>query len=275
MPSKPRWKGTLSLGLVNVPVVLYATAEKRSQAPVGHHVHRTCQTQAQSKKWCPTCAIEIPEHESMRGYDAPAGGFVELTDNEIASVKVESTKTIKIRRVADVRDLEPLMIAETFYLTSDGTVVAAEAEAVLIEALQDKVAVGSLVLNGRERPVGLMVYNGGFLLHVLRTADAMKDLPERPFVPPVNPEMVELAKKLVATMEGPLDLDQTRDAYADGLKGLVAAKAGGQPIEVTPEPVAPKVTALMDALKASLLTAAAPPPAVKAELKPKKAKKTA
>lgn len=277
MAARPRWKGTLSLGLVNVPVHLYATAEKKSQAPVGHNVHRKCMTQANNKKWCSACNVEIPEDELMKGYDAPGGGYVELTDDEIGSLKVESSKTIAITRVADASELEPLMIAETMYVVSDGTAMAAEAESVLIEALADKVAVGTLTMSGRERPVALMVYRSGFVLHVLRTADALKELPQRVPLPPANPQMVELARQLVGAMEGPLDLDQTRDAYAEGMKALVAAKAGGEVIEVAKPAPAAKVMSLMDALKASMgavqqsRTAEQP----KAEKPAKKAKKSA
>lgn len=280
MAARPRWKGTLSLGLVSVPVHLYATADKKSQAPVGHNVHRACQTQANTKKWCAKCDKEIPEDELMRGYDAPGGKFVELTEDEIGSLKVESTKTIVIKRVADAAELEPLMIADTMYLLSDGTAAAAEAEAVLVEALVDKVAVGTLTLSGRERPVALMVYRGGFVLHVLRTADAMKELPQRVPLPPANPQMVELARQLAGAMEGPLDLHETRDGYADGMKALVQAKFDGEPIDVAPVQTSAKVMSLMDALKASMTVVqpsrtAEKPKAAKAEAPAKKARKSA
>lgn len=273
MASKPRWKGTLMLGLVSVPVHLYATSEKKSKAPVGHGVHRACQTQAESKKWCPICDKAIPEDELMKGYDVPPellaqpamtgkSKFVELTDDEIGSLKVESSKVIRITRVADESELEPLMITETSYLVSDGTAAAAEAEAVLVDALEGKVAVGSLTMSGRERPVAVMVYRGGFVLHVLRTADAMKDLPDRIPLPAPNPEMVQIAHALVESMAGPLDLAHTRDEYADGLRAMVIEKAqltAGETLPVMAPVAAPKVVSLMEQLKASM--AALPPKA--------------
>lgn len=264
---KPKWKGNLAIGLVNVPVHLYATADKKSQAPTGHHVHKgwldkdtgeqhECRTQTELKKWCPKCDRAVPGDELMKGYDVP-GGFVELTDDEIAGLKVASQKTIQITQVAKATELEPLMIADTSYLVGDGSAAAAEAEAILIEALRGKVGVGTLVMSGRERTVAIVVVAGGFLLHVLRTAEQMKSFPLRgASLPTPNPKMVELASRLVAAMEVPfLDLSETRDAYADGMKALVAAKAGGAVLPTTEAPVAASAPSLMDALMASLSVA--------------------
>jgi DNA end-binding protein Ku len=277
MAGRPRWKGTLTLGLVSVPVHLWATAEKKSQTPVGHNVHRKCQTQAESKKWCTACDIEIPDDELMRGYDAPGGKFVELSDAELDSLKVESTKAIVIRQVSDASELEPLMIADTMFLVSDGTAVAAEAEAVLIAALDGKIAIGSIVLSQRERPVAVMVYKSGFVLHVLRTSDAMKELPARAPLPRPDSQMVALAMQLVDSMSSPLDLAATRDSYAEGMKALVQSKVDGLPVVEVAAPAAPKVMSLMDALRASMTvlpSRTAAPAAPVAVEKPKR-KKTA
>lgn len=280
MPTmRPRWRGMLQLGLVSVPVHLYATADSKSLVPTGHGVHRTCRTQLKSKKHCPACNVEPPETEIMRGYDVPGvkGAFVEITDEELDNLKVDSTKTIQITRIADASELEPLMIADTSYLMGDGTVQAAEAEALLIAALDGKVAVGTLVVSRRERPVAVMVYRGGFVLHVLRTADALKrDLPQRPPLPAPDQEMLKLARQLVKTLEGPLELDDTRDSYADGVKALIAAKAAGEELPIAAPAPPPAVIDLKAALLASV--SAAKPKQAKAELKPaagKKLKKSA
>jgi len=267
--ARPRWRGMLTLGLVSVPVYLYATADKKGTAPVGHNVHRKCMTKANTKKWCAKCDLEIPEDELMKGYDVADGKFVELTDDEVDSLKVESAKTIHITRVVDVAELEPLMVAETNFLISDGTAAAAEAEAVLLAALDGKLAVGTLALNGRERTVAVMVHRGGFVLHILRNTEAMKSLPERVPLPAPNPQMVELAEMLVASMFGPLDLSENIDHYALGLRNLVAAKFDGVELPAAPVQEPAKVFSLMDALKASV-AAKAGPKLVEKEEKPAK-----
>lgn len=262
MSAKPRWKGTLQIGLVNVPVQLFTTKETKSQAPVGHQVHRECQTQSKNKKWCTKCDKEIPDTELMKGYDAPSGkGFVELSDDEVKSLKVASTKVITVTTVADVSRLDPLMIEETFYLTSDGTTISAEAEAVLIEALRGKIGIGTLALNGRERHVGVMVYDDGLIMHSLRPASRMREVPVELLArPAANPQMVALAKQLVASMEGEIDLSQTRDAYADALKALVASRANGEEPDVATPEAPSKVVSLFEALRASLANQAVPTP---------------
>lgn len=294
MPTmRPRWRGMLQLGLVSVPVHLYATADKKSPVPTRHNIHRKCKTQLESQKHCPLCNVDVAEDTIeefeeiievdgtptptmvkksaiMKGCDVPGakGAFVEITDEELDGLKVESTKTIQITRIAEAEELEPLMIADTSYLMGDGTAAAAEAEALLLAALDGKVAVGTLCASKRERVVAVQVYRGGFVLHVLRMADALKrDLPARPPLPAPDPEMLKLARQLVKTLEGPLELDDTRDAYADGVKALVAVKASGVavPANVPLVEAVPQAADLKAALLASV--AAAKPKPAKAELK--------
>jgi DNA end-binding protein Ku len=253
--TKPSWKGLLSLGLVTVPVHLYSTSETRSKAPTGHNVHRTCQTQTKQKKWCEKCSKEVPDTELMKGYDSPttAGKFVELTDDELDSLKTESSKVIQLTSTAHASELEPLMIADTWFLVGDGSPAASDAEAVLVEALRGRVAVGTMVRSGKSLNVAVMVYGNVMLLHVLRTADQMRSFPARTALPDPNETMVELAKQLVDSMLEPLDLSDTTDEYADSLREMILLKADKPDVQVAAvKKIEAPTFSMLDALKASV-----------------------
>ncbi len=258
---RPRWKGTLQVGLVSVPVYLYASTDKDTK-PAGHHVHRTCQTQLKQKKWCPACEVEPAGEEIMRGFEVPGHeGYVELAEEELDGLKVESTRTIVIERVAPVEELDPLLVSGTLYLTNDQTIPSAEAEAVLLAAMAGKVGIGTIVLNQREQRVALMVYGGRFVVQTLRSASAVREMPMSVRVT-ADPKMVALAKQLVATFEGPLDLESTRDGYADGMWTLLRQKAGLEPAPAASSQTSvPQSLALKDALLAALEAAPKPAPA--------------
>jgi non-homologous end joining protein Ku len=140
---------------------------------------------------------------------------------------------------------------------NDGTAVAAEAEAVLVEAMKGKIGIGTLSRGGRQKQVAVRVYGEGFVIHTLRSSDQMKAMPDRPALPKANAQMVTLARQLVASMEGDLDLSEHEDEYANGLRALVAAKAGGVVVAPAAEPPKPKVSSLLEALQKSLESPAA------------------
>lgn len=286
---RPKWKGTLQIGLVTIPVHLYAATEK-SLTPSGHHVHRRCQTQLKQKKWCPACDTEVDGVDVMRGYENPLltatrlpkaerdleapvptqPTWIELTDDELDSLKVEATHTIAIARVAPVEELDPLLVSGTMYLTGDGTAAAAEAEAVMLAAMAGKVGLGTIVLNQREQRVALMVYGGGFVVQTLRSAASVREMPVMRTERAPDPQLLKLAKQLVATLAGPLDLESTRDAYADGMKALITAKAGGEAVPESQTSATPPVRALKDALLAALEAAPKPTPATMTVVKGRK-----
>lgn len=162
-----------------------------------------------------------------------------------------ATKTIAITRVAPVEALDPLLVSGTLYLTNDGSAAAAQAEAVLLAALAGSVAIGTIALSQKEQLVALMVYGGRFVLQTLRPASAIRTMPVT-VLPAVDPQMVGLARQLVASLDGPLELEQTTDAYADGLTALIAAKAGGQPLPQSRTTAAPPITDLKAMLEASV-----------------------
>jgi DNA end-binding protein Ku len=199
----------------------------------------------------------------IKGYEIEKGRYITVTDEEIKSVRLESTRTIDIERFVDESEIDRLYWNDPYYLVPDGK-MAAEAYSVIREAMTQsgQIALGRVVLHTRERLLALEPRDNGIVAYSLRNndevrnpADYFKDIPEaKP-----SPQMIDIAKAIIAQQEGAFDPSQFTDRYEEALKALIAEKAKGQaPIGPAPEPKDTKVSDLMEALRASLQRGGAP-----------------
>jgi DNA end-binding protein Ku len=162
---------------------------------------------------------------------------------------------IDLVQFADDSSIDPMFVDRAYYLAPDGP-VAADAFAVMREGMQGKVGVGKLALYGREYLVAVKPQQRGIVMYTLHHAaeirgieavDELNTVPEK-----VKPEEIKLARQVIQTFEGPLDLATYKDEYREGLQQIIDAKIAGEEI-VAPQVETPaKVVNLMDALKKSL-----------------------
>jgi DNA end-binding protein Ku len=170
-------------------------------------------------------------------------------------VRPESTRVIDLVQFADESAIDPMYVDRTYYLAPDGG-VAAEAFAVVREGMKGKVGVGKLALYGREYLVAVRPHDRGIVMYTLHHAaeirgmDAVEELNSVPTK--VKPQEITLARQVISTFEGPLNLADYKDEYREGLQRIIDAKIAGEEI-VAPSVEAPaRVVNLMDALKRSL-----------------------
>jgi DNA end-binding protein Ku len=196
-------------------------------------------------------------------------------------VRLESTRTISIDQFVDEDQIDRLYWNDPFYVVPDKG-LGVEAFAVIREAMKKagKIAIGSLVLRGRERQLALEVHGKGLVAYTLRAHDEVRQ-PEDFFddIPAVkaDKDMVEIAARIIGQKEADFDPTTFKDAYDEALKDLIKAKQKGGVIEA-PEPEDTNVIDLMEALRASLKgggSTARRAPAKKAPAKKPAAKKPA
>lgn len=256
MAARPTWKGFLKISLVNIPVKVFPATESSASLSF-NQLHGECQTRIQQKRWCPHCNREVPNSEIVKGYEFEKGHYVVLSEEDFDKVRPESTRVIDLAQFADESSIDPMYVDRTYYLAPDGT-VAADAFAVMREGMKGKIGVGKLALYGREYLVAVRPYERGIVMHTLhheaelRSIDTVEELGSVPAT--VKPEEVKLAKQVIGTFEGPLNLADYKDEYRAGLQRIIDAKIAGEEI-VAPSVEAPvKVVNLMEALKKSLDT---------------------
>jgi DNA end-binding protein Ku len=256
MAARPTWKGYLKISLVNIPIKVFPATDAGATLSF-NQLHGECQTRIQQKRWCPKCEREVPNTDIVKGFEFEKGRYVIVDEEDIEKVRVESTRVISLEKFTDDTAIDPIYLERPYYLAPDGP-VARDAFAVIREGMKGKAGIGKVALYGREYLVKVQPREQGLVMYTLRHAneirsmdaiDELTDMPEK-----VKPEEVKLAKQVMGTFEGEVDLQEYRDDYQVGLREIIDAKIEGREV-VAPEIEAPpKVVNLMDALRRSLDT---------------------
>jgi len=254
MAARPTWKGYIKVSLVTIPVRVYPATE--SSATVSfNQLHAECQTKIQQKKWCPKCEREITSAELVKGYEFEKGRWVVIEEEDIAKVKTESTKVIDLMQFTDESSIDPMYVDKAYYLAPEGP-MAADAYAVMREGMKGKAGIGKVAIHGREYLVAVKPHKQGMVMYTLhhaeeiRTIDQIEEL--REVRAKVNPAEMKLAKAVIESIEGELNLKDYKDDYQEGLRKIIDAKIAGEEIVAQEEVATPKVVDLMEALRRSL-----------------------
>lgn len=254
MAARPTWKGFIKISLVNIPVRVFPATDSKATLSF-NQLHRVCGNRIQQKRWCPTCSVEVPMSDIVKGYEFEKGRYVTLDEEDIAKARPESTRVINLVQFASAEEIDPIYIERPYYLAPDGQ-MASDAFAVIREGMKGKAGIGKLALYGREYLVAVQPRDKGLVMYTLRTADeirSMGDIDELGSVPEkVKPDEVKLAKQVIGTFESALNLKEYKDEYQAELRRIIEAKVAGEEVVATAEEAPPKVVNLMDALRQSL-----------------------
>lgn len=255
MAARPTWKGFLKVSLVTIPVRVYPATE--SSATISfNQLHAECQTKIQQKKWCPHCEREITSAEVVKGYEFEKGRWVVVSDEDLAKVRTESTRIINLLQFASADAIDPMYVDKAYYLAPEGP-LAADAYAVMRDGMQGKAGIGKVAIHNREHLVAIRPHKQGLVMYTLhhaaeiRTIDQIDEL--REVRGKVNPAEMKLARQVIESIEGDLNLADYTDEYQQGLRAIIDAKVAGQEVVAPEEDTAPpKVVDLMEALRKSL-----------------------
>ena len=253
MAYRPTWQGHLKLSLVACPVALYTAVESASDVHF-HLINPKTHNRIKMVTTDPDTG-PIERSELVKGYEVEKDEYVLLTDEDIKSVKLESTKTIDIERFVPADEIDRLYWDHPYYLAPDGK-VAQEAFAVIRDALakSGQIALGRVVLSTRERLLALEPRGRGILAYALRTRDEVRN-PDQVFdsiaATKPDPEMIAIAERIIDQKAGPFDPSKFVDRYESALKTLIADKRRGRK-PVVAKPVEDNVIDLMSALRESL-----------------------
>ena len=275
MANRPTWQGHLKLSLVTCPVALYTAINSGGDIhfnlinPKTNNRIRMVTTDPDTGP--------IDRSELVKGYEVSKGEYILLSQDEINSVKLESTKTIEIERFVAGDEIDRLYWDNPYFLAPDGK-LAEEAYGVIRTAMQKsgQIALGRVVIGTRERILALEPRGKGILAYTIRS-DAEVRRSDEIFGSisdkPADPQMIAIAEKIIDQQEGPFDPSRFVDRYEEALKALIEDKKKGHKPAKVDEPEDTNVVDLMAALRASLNARSKPPS--KAETKPKAAKTAA
>jgi DNA end-binding protein Ku len=249
------WSGSLSFGLVNVPVAIVSAV--RDQAVHFHQIHKKTHERLHVSYVCTKEKTPVDYSEIAHGFDTD-DGYVMLTDEELAAAQPEKTRTIEISKFVALEEIDPILFDHPYFLLPAGEGEGPpRAYRLLTEVMADadKVAIGQFVLRTKEYLVAvrarddLLALTTMLFQHEIRPTDEL-DLPTRKRP---GKAKVDQAVALVEALGADFDHDAYKDRYRRRLRKLVKEKEAGGTIEAPPAPKAPGAPPdIMEALKASL-----------------------
>jgi len=263
------WNGSISFGLVTIPVGLApATKPAARQSDVSfRQLHRECGNPIKQKKWCPFHEREVETDEIVRGWEIAKGQYVMIEDADLEAIEqVDTSRSIDIGRFVELAEVDPIYFDRTYYLVPAGAEAQRRPYVLLAEAMRQAgvAALGRFVLAGKEKLCLIRPLGDALALETMFVHDDVKDhaeIDEAVGGADVKQPELDLAKQIIASLQGPFEPEQLKSEYRDRLRELLEAKAEGQEIVVPePEEIAPVVD-LMEALRASVAAAKTKPAA--------------
>ncbi len=255
---RPIWSGTISFGLVTVPVKLVTATQ--SQDVRFNQLEEGTGSRIRYRKVSESTGEEVPNERIVKGYEISSGQYVVMEPDELEAFAPKATRMIEIEDFVDLDEIDPIYFDHPYYLVPDRN--AGKPYRLLLDVMaeQEKVAIGRVVLRGKEHLVALRPLGDALCIETMRYADEvvpvekLEGLPEGD-VEPTQREL-DMARQLVETLTAEFEPEKYHDQYREQVRELIEKKAAGEEIVAEPlveEPA--KVVDLMAALEASLARA--------------------
>jgi DNA end-binding protein Ku len=251
------WSGSISFGLLNVPVKLYSATSK--QTVRFKELREGDGSRIRHKRVAEDDGKEVPYEKIVKGYEISPDQFVVLTREELEELDPKRTRAIEIQDFVDLDEIDPIYFDQPYYLGPDAG--ADKAYRLLVRAMEEerKVAVARFVLRNKEHLAAIRPMSGVLTMATMRFADEVVDPDQLDDVMgeddvKVDKREVEMAKKLIDSLASDFDAEKYRDEYREELLDLIERKAKGEDVVVaqSEEPEPTKAPDLMAALEESL-----------------------
>ena len=251
------WSGSISFGLLNVPVKLYSAVSKKSVS--FRELRESDSSRVRHRRVAEADGEEVSYDEIVKGYEISPEQYVVITKDELEELDPKKTRAIEIQDFVDLDEIDPIYFDHPYYLGPDTG--AEKAYALLVKAMTDsrKVAIARFVLRNKENLAALRPMDGVMTMATMRfadevvkpeeIADSIESADEKP-----KKRELDMAKALIDSLSGDFDADAYRDEYREQLLALIERKAKGEKAVVSSSeaPAPTKAPDLMAALEESL-----------------------
>lgn len=255
MAPRAYWKGFLRLSLVSCPIQLFPATSEREKVSF-NQINKETGNRIRYRKVDEDTGEEVESENIVKGFQVSKGQYVEVDDDELETIALESTRTIEIDEFVPKSEIDDLYYIRPYYIAPDGK-VGQDAFVVIRDVIEkmNMVAIGRVVLTSREHIIAMQPRGKGLMGMLLRYPYEVRD--EKEYFDDISnakisKDMMDLAKHIVETKSGHFEPDKFEDHYEAALKTLVEKKSRGLKIEAPEERAPAKVINLMDALRRSV-----------------------
>jgi DNA end-binding protein Ku len=252
------WSGSISFGLVNIPVKLYSAVSRRTVR--FNQIDSATGARVRQKRVSAADGEEVPYERIVKGFELPSGDYVTVTDEEMAALDPEAVRTIDIDEFVDLADIDPIFYDNAYHLVPDEQ--TAKPYKLLANAMEEagKVGICHFVMRSKQYLAAVRPVDGRLLLSTMVYADEIVDPAEIGGFDLLDDIEVDekeqaMAEQLIATLDADFDPTRHTDTYREAVLELIDRKAAGESgddLVPAPAPSSEKVIDLMAALEASV-----------------------
>lgn len=241
------WKGTISFGLVTIPIKLHAATEDRGIKL--KQIHSKCKKPIKQEKKCPVCNEDVDSNNLVKGYEYATDRFVVITDEELDGLKSDiGEKAVDIVEFVKLKEIDPVYFDKTYYLAADTN--GTKAYALLREALakSKKIGIAKITIRSKERLAALRVLNDHLVLETLHFPDEVRSTVDLPQINNIKltAKEKEIAASLIEQLTAEFDPTKYHDEYRERLEKLIESKIPKKSEQPS------NVVNLMDAMEKSI-----------------------
>ncbi|MGG0285213.1 Ku protein [Peribacillus butanolivorans] len=250
------WKGSISFGLVNIPIKLHAATEDKDISL--RTLHKECHSPIKYEKVCPVCQKEVGKEDIVRAFEYTKGKFVVLEDSELEELKKQNEeKSVEIMDFVKIEEIDPIYFNRSYFMSpNDGGI---KAYSLLRQALKEsnKVGLAKIIIRSKEQMAVIRVVDNTLLMETIHYPDEVRsaaDVPNIPANDTIVKKEIDTAILLIDQLTTTFDPTKYNDDYRTALLELIESKKTGQKTITakTKETVSNNVTDLMEALQASI-----------------------
>lgn len=260
------WKGSISFGLINVPVKMHSATE--AQEFQFNYLHKPCHSRIKYIKKCPVCQAEVGNEDLVKGYEYEKDRYVVLTEEDLAMLEQPMSRSIDILDFIGLAEIDPIYYQKSYFLSPEET--SRKAYRLLCQAMADtgKIALARVTMRSKQHLACLRPYADGLIMETMYYPKEIRELDiDWEKVAPTEAELV-MARQLIGNLAQPFEPDKYRDELREQVAALIESKVAGETFKVEPARKEGKVVDLMEALRASIAMTEAKKGPVSAEASP-------
>lgn len=247
------WKGSISFGLVHIPIKLFAATENKDIKM--RYLHNQCNTPIRYEKVCPACQQKVETENIVKGYEYEPGKFVLMEQEELAELEKKSNKSIEIIDFVKLEEIDPLYFNRSYFIGPSEH--GEKAYTLLKEAMADtgKIGLAKITLRAKEHLSVVRVYSQGLVLETIFYPDEVRNIEHVPGLPAqmeLNEKELEMAKQLIEQLTTSFEPEKYKDEYRTTLMEVIQSKISGEEFKIAKEVPQTNVIHLMEALQASI-----------------------
>lgn len=251
------WKGSISFGLVNIPIKMHAATEDKDVKL--RQLHKECKSPIKYEKVCPVCDKEIKNEEIVKAYEYAKNKFVVLDEEDLEALRKEQEdRAVEIVDFVKLEEIDPIYFEKSYYLSPNEG--GGKAYSLLRSALKDtgKIGIAKMMIRSKEQLAVIRVYENVLVVETIHFPDEVRNVQDVPNVPEetkIGEKELETAKMLIDQLTTEFEPEKYNDEYRTALLNLIEEKKNNEETStptLTEKPMPDNVTNLMDALQASL-----------------------